>query len=298
MNYHYLKIGPGNESAEEWLSGDNPLQRPAAVVFFDAHTRDEYQAGMGGKDARRFWECGKSKERANNLFVVVKSGKLWILKPEGEVQFLPKVDNGMGGEHTPKAMPVEVHAFDVVRDNVPYVLASIGVNQRYNRGTFRPIDHWGNMKAIDILLKRPLKDEHWISENNQSAQLLECLGSEPLETLIAKLLEAHGCFVPAYRGGLLQGIDLFAHNDTSQDIVVKGLCVPAKQRVSIQVKMWADERQWDQGVDYFISLNSQNTDRTKNSEWILDSVKEVPSVKDWMLRSLSWLPDSFLSGYF
>ena len=298
MNYHYLKIGPGNELVEKWLSGDNPLQRPVAVVFFDAHTRDEYQTDMGGKDARRFWECGKSEERENNLFVVVKSGKLWILKSQGEVQFLPEEDNGMGGKHTPKAMPVEVHAFDVVRDNVPYVLASIGVNQRYNRGTFRTIDHWGNMKAIDILLKRPLQDEHWISKNNQSAQLLECLGSEPLETLIAKLLESHGCFVPAYRGGLLQGIDLFAHNDTSQDIVVKGLCVPAKQRVSIQVKMWADERQWDQGVDYFISLNSQNTDRTKNSEWILDAVKEVPSVKDWMLRSLSWLPDSFLSRYF
>ena len=66
--------------------------------------------------------------------------------------------------------------------------------------------------------------------------LLECLGSVELETLVAKVFEAAGCFVPAYRGGCIQDLDLFAHNYRAVDIELDGLVVPAGERISIQVK--------------------------------------------------------------
>lgn len=58
-----------------------------------------------------------------------------------------------------------------------------------------------------------------------------------LETLVARLFEAKGCFVPAHHGGMMKDIDLFAHNDTSKPIRVGPLKIPASRSVSIQIKL-------------------------------------------------------------
>src|SRR5207247_1001715 len=92
--------------------------------------------------------------------------------------------------------------------DVPLVLASITANQFYTRGTFRRINDWGNYKAIDCAVGKRFQGDHWepdlcaVGKRFQGdhwepdqqgpAQILECLSSVELETLVAKLLEAHG----------------------------------------------------------------------------------------------------------
>jgi hypothetical protein len=67
-----------------------------------------------------------------------------------------------------------------------------------------PIKHYGNCKALNFMLTgiTPEVDsfEHY----------LRCLSSMEFETLIAKIFEEQGYFVPAYRGGTLRRYDLFA----------------------------------------------------------------------------------------
>jgi hypothetical protein len=162
--------------------------------------------------------------------VVVHCAKIWLLRPGGEVRFAKKLKTRPGRVNQ-KRMPVEV-LVKLPSKSVPTVLASMACNQKYARRTFTEIDHWGNLKAIDWVLdgfsKRKATrwlpvvgepeselPEHWRPSAQGAAQLIECLGSTELETLIAKLLEAHGCHVPAHRGGTLGDIDLFAWNDLS-----------------------------------------------------------------------------------
>ena len=46
--------------------------------------------------------------------------------------------------------------------------------------------------------------EHLESANCNPEQLLDCLSSVELETLVAKIFEAAGCFVPAHRGAVFE----------------------------------------------------------------------------------------------
>ena len=167
-------------------------------------------------------------------------------------------------------------------------------------GRHTGIQHWGNLKAIDYVLGRPVgtasKLEHWDPKQQTSAQLLECLGSTELETLVGKLFEASGCHVPAYLGGTLRDIDIFAYNDGHQPINVGGIQIPGGKRISIQVKTWSEEPR-SQAVDYLISLTPGPDPKSFGPDWLLGSVKQSASVLVWMKRSLNWLPRSFLNQF-
>ena len=155
------------------------------------------------------------------------------------------------------------------------------------------------MKAIGCVLGRAKstetrRDEHWQPKSQKAAQLLECLGSTELETLVGKLFEAHGCHVPAYLGGTLKDIDILAYNDTDKPIHIGRLIVPARKRVSIQVKTWKRIPR-PKAVDYLIGLDVVPGPRAFGAQWLLDRVKECPTALVWMKRSLNWLPGEFLS---
>jgi hypothetical protein len=225
--------------------------------------------------------------------VVVHQGEVWILKPSGPVRFLHSEPNAEGKPHTPKAMPVKIIRKKMAKD-VPMVLASITANQFFTRGTFRQINDWGNFKAVDCVAGGQLNGEHWKPENQGPAQLLECLSSVELETLVAKLFEAHHCFIPAYRGGMMKDIDLFACNDTSQPICIEKLIVPPKKSVSLQIKRWSNGMTKPGSVDYLIGLDANGRDAF-DAKWLLEQVLECKTVAAWLRRSLEWLPAGYLN---
>jgi hypothetical protein len=290
MDYFYLKLGRGNALAKESLVG---CRKPSATIFFDDLTAADYASGKGGKEPREFVLRGQPGMWGQTLMVVIHDGEVWVLRPAGAVKFLSSQTDESGHQNTPKVMPVEIVAHRPCKD-VPHVLAGIGSNQFYTRGTFRQMNDWGNYKAIDWVAGRVGQGEHWDLAKHGPDQLLECLSSTELETLVAKLFEAHGCFVPAYRGGMMKDIDLFAQNEGTQPIRVGPLTIRPRGSVSIQVKRWAEGMTCPDSADCLVGLGVTGPD-TINAGQLLALVNEAAAVRAWLRRSLHWLPEEFLN---
>jgi hypothetical protein len=116
------------------------------------------------------------------------------------------------------------------------------------------------------------------------------------ETLIAKLLEVHGCFVPAYRGGCIQDVDLFAHNDGPHNLQMGGLTIAAGKSAAIQVKTWSGGMWKPVSVDCLVGLGLVRA-KAVGQERVLNQVRKCPSVSRWLERSLYRLPSSLLAKY-
>jgi hypothetical protein len=323
MNYYYLKLGHGNREADS-LGETGELG--TASVYFDDLGEADYEAGKASNgQARDFFGCSKPGNRNGAVMVVLHDGNAWLLRPAGKIRFGRPAKNGDGTWATKKTMPVRVLA-KVPLSEVPPVLAGIGCNQFHGRRTFTPIGHWGNRKAIDCVLAQhaptharpPIYDgvaadasldEHWRwlkpeddangkkgDRNQWPLQLLECLGSTEFETLVARLLEAHGCHVPAHRGGTLKDIDLFAWNDSMRGIDLGGLKIGSGRRISIQVKSSCKGSADSKGVDYLIGIGAKG-DSAFDEVWLLKQVQRTPSVVQWLRRSLDWLPQPYLDRF-
>jgi hypothetical protein len=324
--YYYAKIDAGNRGATTWLAGDNPLKRPAIPVYFDSRSEAEYReiidklktVGPEGLRRRAFegvstqalaFVSASTSIADRTLIVVMYGGRICLLKPAGAVKFFPVGCQGGNATCTTKAMPI-AKLVDVNLADVPAVLAGLPADQYLSRGTFRPITHWGNLKAIDVVLERhvgiePTRSaEHW-QRDQHAAQLLECLGSTGLETLVARVLEDAGCFVPARTGGVLRDIDLFAHNDSDTPMTISAadqnhgeIRIPARGSITIQVKSWPSgtDKFKSPIVDYLIGLDVKGPG-SLSAEWLLKAAVGRPPVRTWLTRSLEWLPTWFLKRF-
>ena len=164
-------------------------------------------------------------------------------------------------------------------------------NRYYYSGTFREIKDAGNLNALQYVTNRPISTPAAPSLVN----ILECLSSFELETLVAKLLEEAGCFVPAYRGGNMKGADLFAYNDTNSVINLAGLNIPyGKKGVSIQVKRSNKKlSNPPAGVDYLVGIKVKPGLNNFDHMWFLNSLNMHSATKNWLKRSLNWLPQTY-----
>ncbi len=297
MKFYYLKLGKSNKHAIDWLDKhDNPLKRPAIVIFFGRSTRENPRAGESGQQIKAFYESADLANRSNRLIVVVGKGVVWILQPDGEVVEAEDTGRLNEDDNLLKMMPVKILKRLAAKD-VPHVLASINANTFLVQGTFREIKPWGNQKAICHLAGINFPQEHWRLDDFSARQLLECLSSVELETLVARVFEAAGCFVPAHRGGMMSDIDLFAHNDSSMDIHLDELCVPAGKSVSIQVKGSNAPSECPDEIDCLIAFDVERKPKCFDGEWLLKQVIKFPMVKAWLRRSLNWLPEKMLNPY-
>jgi hypothetical protein len=291
MQYYYLKIGKGNSLATDWLAGKNPLKRPAAVIFFGELPIEDT---LNNRQVNDFYLSSLPEKRDNTIMVTIGDGKAWFLKPAGEiVECDPPPDATENLNNLWKMMPVEVISEQKL-SKIPPVLAGINANAFLSRGTYRKITNWGNIKAIYCSLQKPLPDEHLQIENCNALRLLECLSSVELETLVAKIFEASGCFVPAYRGGCIRDVDLFVRNDTDEDINLSSLIIPAHHRLSIQVKGRTRLKECPKEVNCLIGFEVPQVSNCFDEEWLLKQIKRFPKVNDWLSRSLDWLPQEFL----
>lgn len=266
------------------------MGRPAAVIF-DQCTIEEIRNGKSDRQAKDFYESSLPPVRDQILMIVVGGRKAWFLKPAGD---LIEHNSPTDTVNLWKIMPVKIEAVRELKD-IPPVLAGINANRNLSSGTYREITNWGNIKAIYCSLNLPLPNEHLNAENCSAARLLACLSSVELETLVAKLLEGAGCFVPAYRGGNGRDVDLFAHNDQNTDVNLDGLVIRSQKRISIQVKGWTDLKECPKTVDCLIGFGVPRSSNCFDDKWLLSQVKACPKVATWLRRSLSWLPQEFVS---
>ena len=289
MRYFYAKIGTGNTLASEYLSGRTPINKPAIPIFFNCvpGTRSEFLKNGGAKEqGRNFFECADNPE--NSIIVVINQGKLYLTAPVGDVEFwkAPEDLSYLKKGEFVKLLPIKIIS-EIPLSDVPAILASITANAYYYTGTFREIKDLGNICALKSLLNKPVDDFDY----DKPEQLLLCLSSIELETLIAKIFEEGGCFVPAYRGGAIKDIDIFAKNLTNKDIKIGKFEIPSRSSISIQVKRTPHKRKKPAGCDYIITLHG---DRAKE---IIDLVKNTNGTKKWLKTSLEWLPAKILRGY-
>jgi hypothetical protein len=289
--YFYLKLGQGNASAKTWLSNKSPWGMPCALVFFDNLTEAHYANGAGHPSVLKFRLCAEPSSRSNTVFVVIGREWVWLIAPAGPVRIEGEIEVGPD-RLTPKVMPVTILKKTARRD-VPAVLASIGCNQRSTRNTFTEIDHCGDLKAIDTVLGWPRTGEHWTGEQGP-AQVLECLSSTGLETLVARIMEAQGCFVPAFVGGTMADVDIFAENDGSQVARLGNFQLPPGTRAGVQVKMWNAPKTKPDGVDCVVGLDAVESDFAVGAQGLLNEAMKHSAVEKWLRRALAWLPSEYL----
>ena len=275
MDSFFLKSGTGNSEAMNCLEGHSPLKRPAAVTYFDDLAEADYRNGKGSSQPCDFWERGEKKKlRDETQVIVVCRGEVCILKPAGSVVFRPEIKKEQW-ELRPKAMPVTALTRRPTKD-VPSVLATIGANRFYAGGTFHQLNHRGNFKAIDWTAGPPFKGGHWDLALKGLTQLLQCLGGVEFVALVVKVFGAKGCFVPAYRGGVIQDVDIFVHNDSRSYLDLSGLKIPAGQSGSIQVKTRSDGTRKPDVVDYLIGFDVKGANAF-NAKWVPNQVQKCPA---------------------
>lgn len=297
MKYYNLKIGRGNRLADDWLAGNNPLGKPAAVIFFGKCTIQDIKDGKTSKQPRDFYSSSLPENRDRTLITVIERGRGWIIKPADNVEEIDPQQIGLDDERNIwKVMPVSIEASFSLKD-VPHILAGINSNAYLGRGTYRQIKYWGNIKAIHHVLGMPFPREHLMTENCTPKHLLECLSSLELETLIAKILEAAGCFVSAYRGGCIPDIDLFVRNISADEIELDGFEISPTERVSVQVKGLKKVKEIPNSVDYFVGLDAPPFARSFDATWIYNQSIRFPSAAEWLRHSLSWLSPEFMQKY-
>lgn len=313
-DYDHIKSEVGHNAIPIYFCND---------IGEDDKDRDSFTASCekrknkGEKNGRNT----KNKQQIENFFdagdkpgftciLMIVDGHVILAEPNGKVEFMEsaclekfrnaesrnskKVDKVSKNKNLSirkwvKLLPIHGIKRWNIKD-VPTVLASIAVNRHYSSGTFRQIKNNGNIKAIEKLMNSKIRQEDYVDPVN----VFECLGSNELETLIAKLFEEKGCFVPAYRGGNMQGVDLFIHNNQSKEIDVAGISIPAQKKMSLQIKLAGETLEPPNGVDYLINLAPKNGSVRFNASWLAGALKESPKTSEWLKLSLDWLPPGYI----
>lgn len=304
-------------AAEYWL--DKMGQAP---VFFGPETAEQVLAGhplsslltRQRNELMRFLRIQEECARRNirPFFVTIDSGFIWIYEPVGRVQSGERCafvrDNSEACD-TPKFYDIALAVPRISFASAPLILASMKTNQAFSRGTFVEIvpkaqrttskrGYDGNLAAIHSLLGS------WPDELR--IEPLDCLSSVELETLVAKIFEELGCFVPAYRGGVLPMVDLFLH------VPAEGIQLTPRvyleRVVSLQIKLnverpgdWRALADWTSRSPGNVLLTLQSRRDVGSGvdfrpgalltrEWVEDALRQCPRTTAWLNRTLEWLP--------
>lgn len=291
--FFFAKIGPSNSYANTYLHGKGELGRPAIPIYFNCsfdNEQDFLASNCAKEQEALFFECGR--ELSDKIVVVIHEGSVWLLQPCGGVDFHKSTVGYQDKGGFVKLLPVEL-VRRLPLAGVPQVLASIGANRNYSSGSFREITGIGNVRAIRSVLG--LGNDPPEKVGLQAA--LECLSSVEFETLVAKLLEEAGLFVPAYRGGMMPDADLFVYNKSTKEVLRLGeVSVESGQRLSIQVKLKTNARRPPKGIDLLACCEFVKGPGLLGVEWLGAALARSPVTLRWLRLSLDWLPEKFLAS--
>lgn len=203
--------------------------------------------------------------------------------------------------HNNKEFGVKGFDIDIIKikqiKKCPLILASTKANRNLSARTFIQLDeilHLGNIKAIKYIL------------HNEKASLgnftdyLKCLSSLEFETLIAKIFEEKGFFVPAYKGGFIKNFDLLCRNSTEEIKEIGGKEILPNKIISIQIKTTLTEDDYQHtknGVDFFFCIESEVKENMK-TVFVAQNIKEFldeSKTMDWLEETLCWVDNPVLS---
>jgi hypothetical protein len=327
-NHIFDRSSPEKSAAEYWLN-----DKKQAPIFFGNDSCEMILSDSGKlkkksrKTAKMFLTV-TANEKIRPIFITIDSGWLWIYEPIGKPQNGDafrfnniKTKNSSPEEDCdlPKLYNIKMLLGEspLPISKVPYILGAMKSSQAFAQGTFYPIGwninddkiskYQGNLAALVCLLK----DVDFVLNefDNLSIDPLHCLSSIELETLVAKIFEANGCFVPAHRGGVLKDIDLIAR--ASDNTKISGLDFNANETLSIQIKLNISNskkdinelRQFlDRSKNHYLITSDldeechsgltayKNSGQFLTAKWIKSQIAKNPSVKKWFEESVKWLP--------
>ena len=286
--------------AELWLDG-----RKAAPIFFGSSTIHDLISGTAPyvtkakNEAIEFLKIGNKKESCR--LVTVDSGFIWIYKIIGESQFGKEFQftcDKIGEDVIPKYYPIEVIE-KIEMSKAPYILAAMKSSQAFARGTFTEINKNNSKYAGNIAAIRSILGDLSDFKINP----FRCLSSVELETLIAKIFEEHGSFVPAHRGALLKDVDLFVDiNNADREIKQQ---FNSLEKISIQIKIDIAESTDLTNLKRFLQAKGnilitaeerRHPDLMEfrgqylNAQWLQGQLASLSNIKNWLDKSLDWLP--------
>lgn len=325
---------PKIQSAAEFFMGEG-----LAVVFYDVITVENIKSGNFYRTLYEKWQANQIgdlhaflnfSKNSDNIGVTIDNGKIWVYRPVMDSLGRTIYDfrdcqntdkKRVITNEFPKAIPIEFLTAKINNEiislkglplsQVPLVLASIKSNQYFSRGTCKEIDPSsgkssckGNVAAI--LAKFGMSDQ--IQDICEDLHPFECLSSIEFETLVAKLFEELGCFVPAYKGGFLKDIDLFVSPSETFSLKIEGIDeeiqFSAGEKYSIQCKLNATS---SSGLNGFLGRKNcllfsaakrgGETKPQKNTFYRDDITKMLGQCKNtnnWLQRSLDWTPKETL----
>lgn len=286
MRFAYAKVGKGNSELDEYLAAEKKF---IPIYFNGAYSSEEEFLRYGGskEQGKLFFEFGR--EPAEKFIVVNASSEIRIYRPMGRVVFRKRRWDQVDG--WVKLLPVQ-HVVSVPIRRVPAVLAGINANRYYSSGTFREIKSAGNVAALRYLIGAPVGEK----EFGSLGVALNLLGSVELETLVARVLDERGLFVPAHHGGTMQDADLFAHNDSDEAVAISTLQIPPRESISIQVKRSSNFRRKPEGIDYVICVEGSPQDWQLTQIWLAEALQSSPITSKWLRRSLAWAAPACLDA--
>lgn len=299
MKYYLLQIkegphgGPFYDTVNKWISAGY------AAVF----TKDplgKIGTNPVSADVEKFIELFNSTQNDDSIILSIgedetSTDSLYIYQKDGPLEEITSLsvdkENYKTCNYVDNAIGFKIKLLKKIKVvECPLVLATIKSNTRLTMGTFKSIEdpnnseshmnsYFGNIKALKYILNG--KKEKVAVDS--FAEYMECLSPIEFETLIAKLKEEEGYFVPAYKGGMLKDYDLICKKNGRQE--------------NIQIKLNLSKDTYNKYkkkglIIYCVSKSEKIVDPTVTIyDWqdIEKLINKSPNTKKWLSQTLDWV---------
>lgn len=300
-----LKLNNNIQLQNLFDAAHNLEEMKRAPIFFGDYEHEDYtnakknKKKLGDFNTKQLNEACEFinlyKENKEARIITIGSEKIWIYKIKGQI----KNEKIEFGKFRQKYYDIEIIKHSKIED-VPYILATMKTNQAFSRNTFRIIDekkYEGNIAAIKYLT-----DEL----NDFKIDPLKTLSSVQLETLVAKIFEKNGAFIPAWRGGTLKGIDIIAEFEKNiPDNLFKVKIQKKKIKIQIKIQLNDDDKieKLKKSLKYepnFFLITGDDKPHKKlkdfheknylTSKWLNQQINSCDKIRNWFEKCIKWLP--------
>ncbi|EOQ97827.1 hypothetical protein LEP1GSC195_0914 [Leptospira wolbachii serovar Codice str. CDC] len=291
MKYYFLNINLNSKSQVDlWIAEKN-----IAPIFYGKSTIDSIRKNnkeihnlhpQAYRDAKLFVDTFDKSINEESIIISIGEKDVYLYKPISEVIEGFEINELEYKNENIKYIRIEILKKIKIKE-CPLVLVSIKSNRYISSGTFRDLNnekYYGNLSAI----------KYCISRSNQTIinfdRKLQCLSSLEFETLIAKILEEIGFFVPAYKGGFIKNFDLFCKNLSKKDLIFHSKTIKENDSLSVQIKLKIERKHFDNKSDFYFCIWSTIKDPiVLTSNEIERILNKLPDSTIWLKNTLYWI---------
>ena len=299
MKYYLLQIkegphgGPFHDTVNKWISA-------GYAAVFTKDPRGKIGTNPVSADVEKFIELFNSTQNDDSIILSIgedetSTDSLYIYQKDGPLEEITSLSvdkkNYKTCNYVDNAIGFKIKLLKKIKVvECPLVLATIKSNTRLTMGTFKSIEdpnnpdshmnsYYGNIKALEYILH----DKKEKVSVDSFAEYMECLSPIEFETLIAKLKEEEGYFVPAYKGGMLKDYDLICKRDSRQENI----------KIKLNLSKDTYNKFSKKGLlIYWVSKSEKIVDPTVtiyNWQDIEKQINKSPNTKKWLSQTLDWV---------